>query len=144
MTTIIATCAAMYSDSALNDNDALFRVEKIFRIRNKLVGCAGDTDLCGLFEGQLRKGKTPGRPRSSISDDDGFAALVVDKDGIWFYDASFSENLVLENFMAIGSGAQAARGATLAGADAVAAIEIACELDASSVLPVQSIFLRKK
>lgn len=144
MTTIIATSDGMYSDSALTDNDAVFKVEKIFRINSKLVGCAGDTDLCGLFENQLRKSpNSPKRPHASISNDDNFVALVVDKEGIWFYDASFSKNLVLETFMAIGSGAQAARGAMSAGAPPPEAIEIACSLDAASMLPVQQLSLHK-
>lgn len=141
MTTIIATPTAIYSDSNVNAEGSVFRAKKIYRIRNKLVGCAGDNGPITAFLDALRKGRKPKMPDSLPEDGRDLSALVVDKKGIWHFDDAFTADLVLEPFMAVGSGGDAARGAMMAGATPEQAIEIACQIDNGSRGPIQVLLL---
>jgi hypothetical protein len=141
MTTIIATPTAIYSDSNVVDSNAVFKAQKIFRFRNRLVGCAGDADMCLAFQEGMRLGRKPKIPPKTDEEERNFNALVVDKKGIWHFDSTFSGDLVLEPFMAVGTGADAARGAMMHGASPEQAVEIACRIDSNSRGPVQVLTL---
>lgn len=67
-----------------------------------------------------------------------FSCLHISKDGetVTLIDAEMCIQPVINNFMAIGSGAAYALGALEAGASAVEAVEIACLHDGYSCLPV--------
>ena len=144
MTTIVATKDAIYSDSNVVDGTAVFKAVKIFRIRGKLVGCAGDNLMITAFLDQMRKGVKKLRPpKDAPPDEKDFSGLVVDASGIHHYDSSFTEDVVLEPFMAVGTGGDAARGALHAGASPELAVEIACQIDSGSRGPVQTLQLNQ-
>lgn len=140
MTTILATPTAIYSDSNVVDVTAVFKAKKIFKFRGKLVGCAGDADLCSAFQEAMRLGRKPKVP-PSVDPDRAFNALVVDKKGIWHFDDTFTGDLVQEPFMATGTGGDAARAAMMAGATPEQAVEIACQIDSGSRGPVQVLYM---
>lgn len=145
MTTILATHDAIYSDSNVDFDGAVFSSDKIFRFRGKLVGCAGDSDMIEAFQNAMKAGRKPKVPPlipGIDASDRSFNALVVDKDGqIWHYDSNFSGDVVREEFMGVGSGGSLARAAMKAGATPEDAIRIACEIDSGSRLPVQCLLL---
>lgn len=147
MTTIVATPQALYSDSNVTDGTAVFSAQKIYRLRGKLVGCAGDGPMIGFFLDAFKRGtkrvKMSPEYKASIPEDErDFSALIVDEHGMWHLDNTFTADLVQELFMAVGTGADAARGAMMAGATPEEAIEIACKIDSASRGPVQALFLK--
>lgn len=147
MTTIVCTRDAMYADSNVVDGTSVFKAQKIYLIRGKLVGCAGDNPMIHFFLDAFRRGvkrvRMSPEHRAGIAEGDrDFSALVVDDQGIWHYDDAFTADLVQEPFMAIGSGGDAARGALIAGATPEQAVEIACQIDSGSRGPVQMLKLK--
>ena len=147
MTTIIATPSAMYSDSNVVDGTSVFKAQKIYLIRGKLVGCAGDNPMVFYFLDAFRRGtkrvRMSAEQKVAIPESDrDFSALIVDDQGIWHLGSDFTADLVQEPFMAVGSGGDAARGALMAGATPEQAIEIACQIDSDSRGPVQVLQLK--
>lgn len=146
MTTIVATSAAIYSDSNVTAGNAVFRAQKIYLIRGRLVGCAGDQPMIDYFLDSFRRGVKRVRMTAAAKelipvDDRDFEALIVDAQGIWHMDSNFSTDLLQEPFMAVGTGGDAARGALMAGATPEQAVEIACQIDSGSRGPVQMLKL---
>lgn len=74
------------------------------------------------------------------TDDRDFACLHISKDGseVVLIDGEMCPQPVINNFMAIGSGAAYALGALEAGASAEEAVKIACNHDGASCLPVRT------
>ena len=138
MTTIIADTTMMCCDSMATDQCQKWAILKVLRIGEGLFATAG-----GVSEGELfyewikRKGRGK---RPVVSDD--FSAMALRTDGLWLYDSQLVP-MPLMNAHAIGSGCQAARAALMAGATLQRAVEIACEIDAGSALPVQTYLLEK-
>lgn len=132
MTTIIGNLDGLYADSQISDGDQRWSVIKIERIDGCLYGTAGDAAEGEGFYAWIRRKKRGKKP--VVTGD--FCALALTPKGLFFYDAALYP-LPLQHAHAIGSGAKAARGALLAGADVVRAVEIACEVDANSAPPVQ-------
>jgi ATP-dependent protease HslVU (ClpYQ) peptidase subunit len=146
MTTIVAVPGAMYADSNVVDGTSVFKAQKIYLIRGKLVGPAGDNPMIHFFLDAFKRGvkkirMSPEQKAAIPETDRDFTALIVDDQGIWHYDSAFTADLVQEPFMAIGSGGDAARGALLAGASPEQAVEIACQIDSGSRGPVQMLKL---
>jgi len=77
----------------------------------------------------------------SDAEEYGFSCLIVSKDGdrVFLVDNETHPVEVLDDFLAVGSGAQYAVGAMLAGADVVQAVEIAISKDGNSGGPVRSV-----
>lgn len=147
MTTVVATKDALYADSNVVDGNSVFKAQKIYRIRGKLVGCAGDQPMIDFFLDAFRRGtkrvRMPAEKRAAIPEGDrDFSALIVDEEGIWHLDQNYSMDLVQEPYMAVGSGGDAARGAMAAGATPEQAVEIACQIDSNSRGPVQRLYLK--
>lgn len=73
-------------------------------------------------------------------DDRSFTCILIDPTGtrVWIIDDELTPFEPLDDFFAVGAGAQYALGALHAGADAVRAVEIACKLDTNSFEPVDS------
>ena len=146
MTTILATRSAIYSDSNVDDGGTIFTSPKIFRVRNKLVGCAGHSGMVQAFMAALKAGRKLKLPSllDAKEDERSFNALVVDAKGIWHFDDGFTSDLVLDEFMATGTGDDAARSTIMADATPEQAIEIACKCDGGSRPPVQVLYLNTK
>lgn len=138
MTTIIADTTMICCDSMASDTCQKWAVLKVLRIGDGLYATAGgvaEGELFYAWIGRKCRGKRP-----VVSDD--FSALALRKDGLWLYDSQLVP-MPLMNAHAIGSGCLAARGALMAGASLHRAVEIACEIDAGSALPVQTYHLEE-
>ena len=131
MTTIACDLEEMATDSLATVNDIrIARKQKLYRINGDLVACAGRTgDAANFREWYANGGEKPGV-------DDEFAALVLTKEGIGWYDATCTKIAIDDAICAVGSGADLARGAMMAGASPGRAVEIACEYDVGSGPPV--------
>lgn len=136
MTTILADAnkGVMAADSRCLTGDYASRVQKLVRRGGMVIGTCGlvvDGDafvewLCSV-DPKKKKPKLDG----------GFAALVLNDDGLWMYDACGDKVRIADGIMGIGSGGKPAHAAYLAGADLVRAVEIACQLDPGSAPPVE-------
>ena len=74
------------------------------------------------------------------TEDRGFSCLWISADGakVILIDGEMGPTEVIDDFVAIGSGAAYALGAMEAGADVVRAVEIACERDPSTSAPIHT------
>lgn len=129
MTTIAADfrTLTMVSDSKTTHGDSWFPATKIYRINDELIGIAG---AC-VDEQKWMKWHCEGRTKP-IPKLDSFAALILRKTGLFVVDATGVEMLIERGFHATGSGGTAALAVMLAGHPAKKAVEIACQIDASS------------
>lgn len=145
MTTIAANRFKMAADSRVVAAPGTFTSDKIRRTKKGIVGAAGDGALCVAviewFDGKR------GKPRIAKAAE--FAALLLNDRGLFYLEYDLSLNPVLEEFYAIGSGAEYALGAmerdVLAGAhpDPEQAVKAACKRDISSAEPVSVLTFRK-
>ena len=133
MTTIVAsfTEKVMAADSNVTDGDVKWKSNKIERIGASLFGAAGDCTEIEKFFRWKRRG-TGARPKLG----DAFSALELNADGVWLWDKKLEPFPPGDEVHAIGSGAKAAMAALICGCDARRAVEVACEVDAGSGLPV--------
>jgi hypothetical protein len=135
MTTVVAdfTAGIMVSDSQVSDGDQKWSAQKIERVGRAIVGCAGDCASIERFMRWRRAGMRGGKPK--LGDD--FCALEINEDGLWLWDRKLERFPPGRSFHAIGSGAKAATVAIMLGCDAKRAVELACEVDDGSSLPLQ-------
>jgi ATP-dependent protease HslVU (ClpYQ) peptidase subunit len=144
MTTILACpiTGVMAADTRVTDGQQKWNEPKVQRIGGTLYGTCGDAVEGDLFFAWLRKGRRGKKPQL---DKEEFNALALNKGGLFWFDNKLEPHQI-DRPMAIGSGASAARSALDAlrecewgGAkpDVARAVEIACEHDAGSGLPVQ-------
>jgi hypothetical protein len=145
VTTILADArlGVMVSDSRMNDEDRIWSVKKVFRIRGALIGAAGLHVDCEHFFDWYRDGMVE-PPEFEFSES---VALVLDHDGLWMFDANRITLQKLEtHYEAIGTGAKGAVCAYEAPGftDPVRAVKIACHHDAQSGPPVRSYRLNRK
>ena len=130
MTTIAASTAWGYmaADRQIgNGNFIVGSAGKMERIGEMIVGCAGRTSDAIQFCEWLRSGK-PSSESPELNDD--FTALVLSPDGLFIYDDACVAMPAGNEVAAIGSGAAFALGAMHADCAPVAAVSIACDLDA--------------
>jgi hypothetical protein len=121
------------TDSMISDGDMKWTVGKVERINGTLYGTCGDAIDGEKFYEWVRKGRRGRKPKL---DEDEFNALALNETGLFWFDNKLHPMQMKEPF-AIGSGGKACRAALKAGADIVRAVEIVCEVDAGSSLPVQ-------
>lgn len=146
MTTIAADPATglMVADSNISDSDQKWKCDKVEVIDGAFYAAAGDAVDGDKFYDWARKGKRGRKPKLSETE---FEALVLNKKGLFRYDSSLYP-LQMKHPFAIGSGGKAARAALIALGEAISrrdndkpdivrAVEIVCEVDAGSCLPVQ-------
>lgn len=104
-----------------------------------IIATAGESSPGMVFVDWFGSGKEA--PDNFIIGEADFTCLVLQKDGLWEYDAWCRGIKILDEFYAIGSGAKAALGALHMGASAVKAVEMACRIDHYSGPPVVSMRL---
>lgn len=109
--------------------------DKIFEIGGSLFGIAGVTTKAMKVVDWLAAGCPDGAKPDT---DDEFAILQLTHDGIWFWDSALRPIKFGTPYAAIGSGADFALGAMLAGKSPKQAVEIACKLDEGSGPPIVS------
>jgi ATP-dependent protease HslVU (ClpYQ) peptidase subunit len=130
VTTIFADAkkGVMVCDSKSTFGGEWFPSQKVFRAGNELFGFAGIATeglrwLDWYSNGQ--RGKMP-----SIAN---VLVMILDAErGVRLVETSGNIFSVERHFFAVGTGATAAMGAYMAGADAKKAVEIACRIDAGS------------
>lgn len=127
MTCIAADARAgiMVSDSRCTGGSTWYPITKIFRVRDEIVGMAGDIKTCHKWLKWYQGARKA--PVGKLADE--FVALIL-KDGELFEACSNGLELRIERgFHAVGSGGHAAVGAMLAGASIEDAVAIACKVD---------------
>lgn len=129
MTTILADAkkGVMVCDSMASYGDSWFPVTKVYRVGDELVGWAGQYSegprwLDWYSSGQ--RGKMPSIGNISV--------LILGADGLRIFEPGGLSTPIERGWQAVGSGANAAMGAFMAGADAKKAVEIACKIDSGS------------
>lgn len=135
MTTIAADPqkGLMVTDSQTSDGDQKWEMAKVERIDGTLYGCAGDAIWAEKFYDWIRRGRKGRKPKL---DEDEFNALALNANGLFWFDHKLHPMQMKEPF-AIGSGGKTARALMIAGVDIMRAVEITCEVDAGSSLPVR-------
>ena len=115
----------MAADTQMNDYGMISYTDKIFRIRDMLVGVAGEISSCLKAIRYMEEGE-----ESKIIELDGDISLLILKERqIYTCDKTLELIPIHLPFYAIGSGKEAAMGALYAGASLEEALEIACKID---------------
>jgi ATP-dependent protease HslVU (ClpYQ) peptidase subunit len=148
LTTIAANAEQMVADSKVTVGQGTsYRAMKIVRVRKMIVGACGHGGDCSRFlDWAQRDFKAPApKWKCDPDDDESVLALILKSDGLYAYTQTDPEpEKMNEDFFAIGSGGKAARAAMLMGADPVKAVELSCQVDDNSGLPLQILYLDEK
>jgi ATP-dependent protease HslVU (ClpYQ) peptidase subunit len=133
MTTVAADVetGVMVADSLCSDGDTKSRVTKIHRIGGELAGLAGEVAQIEEWLRWYRRGRKGRRPEVET-----VQALVLSPGGLRHYTGTGATQCEQGRY-AIGTGGKAALAVMLAGHDCRTAVEIACQVDASSEGPLQ-------
>jgi hypothetical protein len=147
VTTIAADLESMASDSKVSVGYGVsYRASKIVRVKRMIVGaCGNGGDCTRVLEWAERdfKGTMPEWQVEDPDDEDAVWALVLKPDGLYFFSQTDPEpERMDEPSFAIGSGGKAARVALLLGKSPAEAVELACQVDEHSGLPVQVFSLK--
>jgi hypothetical protein len=134
MTTIVATARGMAGDTFVYSQASGYYTQKIVRVGDSLIGCAGPSTLCQQFINWRVKGLKG--PVWSLNDP--FEALILDKTGIYVFTTASVPDRVKTPFFAIGSGRQYALGALASGASLRASVVVACKFDPYSKEPIET------
>jgi hypothetical protein len=120
-----------------------FPCTKLYRKGKNVIGVSGETFPALLFVEWLGSGNP--RPTALIEGGADFSALVLNRKGLFEYDAyCIPEEIIMRrgaHFYAIGSGAKAALGAMYQGATAMVAARIACKIDYHCGEPIEHMSL---
>jgi hypothetical protein len=146
MTTIFVYRDTVYADSRCSEEGTHYKTKKIFRVGEAIVACSGNNVYINAFLKQYAKDpdklKAP-RGVGHDGEDPEFAALVLNKDGLFVYDIEFGYDQIDGLHHAIGSGRKAVLGALEAmklrphGVDPILCVRAACEVDQYSAPPIQ-------
>jgi len=145
MTVIAYRNGVMAADSRITftgeeSGTAYGRCEKLFRVRDAIIGLQGESSPGLVFLDWYASGAVEAHEGLVHSDAD-FYALVMTSTGVYMFDKWCRGERVLDEFWAIGSGAKAALGAMHMGADAREACAIACRIDPYCALPIETMTL---
>ena len=135
----------MVSDSKVTIGKGYsYPTTKIVKTKGMLVGAAGLSGDCSrLLEWANDEFKAKSKAKFEATlEEDKVDALIVKDDGIYYFctDYSFPEKINAD-FYGIGSGSKAARAAMIMGATPEQAVEVACQVDDFSGLPIQILTL---
>jgi hypothetical protein len=100
---------------------------KLFRKAGCVIATAGSSSPGMVFVRWYGSGVK--KKHEAMTSDADWTCLVLDKDGLWEWDASLEPEQIREPFYAIGTGCKAALGAMHMHATAVEAVQIACRID---------------
>lgn len=145
MTTILADHkrGIMVSDTAISDDNRVWRLRKIHRIGDSIVGLAGDVSEFHAFLDWFRDGMSRD-PTFRFGES---SALILRPSGLYlFEDKHTSPIRVAGGVEAIGSGAKAAICAyeAMHKKDPIKAVRIVCRHDSGSRAPVISLTIKPK
>lgn len=138
MTTVAANKHSMAADSKTDCDGTWFGTTKLFRVRDEIVGVAGDNSAIVKFLTWYRnkRNKLP-----AFADNESFTALILSPRGLFHIDDSMGMDLIKDDYFAIGSGAVAALVAMDCGLSPAEAVEAACKRDQNTGLPVDTMEL---
>ncbi len=142
MSTIAANRKEMAGDSqsTVGSTKSHTPRPKVQRINGDLVAAVGSTDIIPRFFEWYKKG----RPKDDKPDlGDTFEAVVLTPQRLFQYYNRLEPIRIIEDFYAIGQGSEIALEAMAAGASPERAVEIACELNIYTGLPVLVEHLRE-
>ena len=138
VTTIVFDGKTLATDSQVtNRNTVVGIVNKIIKIDYGYCAISGDSDLQIDFINWINGGEKP----YFDTDKDNIWAIVIRYGEIEYYSTNLRKQIVSAP-VCIGSGSIIARAALKCGKDAIGAVEIACELDIYSSLPVNSVVIK--
>ena len=131
MTTIAARFSTLEiaADSMCSGEDSFYLVEKLRKGKSSIFGACGEWDKCLKMFQALESG----------GDLDSYIDVTVlerRNDGLWVYEGTLIPARIKNDFWAIGTGANFAIAAMHLGKTPREAVEIACQYDTSSNLPV--------
>jgi ATP-dependent protease HslVU (ClpYQ) peptidase subunit len=129
MTTIFADAkkGVMVCDSKTTLGGTWFESTKVHRVGDALVGFAGYRSESLKWLDWFANGRRGQQPKIANSE-----ALILSAEGLVYIDGTGEANPIERGYFGVGSGGPIAVGAFMAGADAKKAVEIACQVDASS------------
>lgn len=118
----------MVADRRRSSGGSICSITKVEKHDGELLGISGTLSSCFELREWYKGGAAPGDFPERCKDDESYGMLmVVSKAGqLFIYGDCYVPELIEEPFYAIGSGADAARGAMHMGADALKAAKIAC------------------
>lgn len=134
MTTIATDGKTIAADSRVTGT-FIGQHDKLFQIGDSVFGISGNIPRVMRVVDWLSAG-CPEASKPDVEDD--FAILQLHQGGVWYWDSSLRPIRYGIPYAAIGSGAEFAMGAMLAGKSPKLAVEIACELDECSGHPINS------
>ena len=143
MSTIAANHTEMAADSQSTAGSTKSQTPrpKVQRINGHLLAAVGRTDTIPAFFEWYEKG-CPKDEKPELGES--FEALVLRPEGLFQYYERLEAVEVVEEFWAIGQGSEIALGAMGAGATPQRAVEIACEFNIYTGLPVVVEWLHHK
>lgn len=141
MTTVAWRGSVLATDSALTCGNMQGKFTKLLKMRGMAYGFCGDADQVVRTIALLSM-NTPYTELKKVKGDIGI--LVLTTDGCLMMDNDMQPIPVENEFWAMGSGAEYAMGAMAAGKNAKQAVEIACQFDPGSRLPLQHATVRQR
>jgi hypothetical protein len=136
MTTVIASREWVAADSLIT-SDVLVTVDKLIRHPGRLFSGAGEwVDVLRLVEAIVS-----GADAVELNERDALEVVEVNADGVFLWDAALVRVPVLDETIALGSGAAYALGAIDAGADVMEALAIAARRDPATRGPFRLLML---
>ena len=133
MTTIAARFSTLEiaADSMVSSDDSFYLVEKLRRGKTSIYGGCGEWDKLLKFYQAIESG-------GELDSDADVTILELRLDGIWIYESCIIPARIKNDFWAVGTGAGYAIAAMHLGKSPAEAVEIACQYDTSSNLPIDS------
>ena len=126
MTTIAVKDSIMAGDTQGTFEGCLMLMNKIFKVKDELIGVCGDYDAAVDFVETYKKYKRPTKPEDTEAN---FDYLLLNNKGCYLATGYGPRTKVLEKFWAIGSGKEAAITAMRMGATAKEAVKMASLID---------------
>ena len=145
MTTIAGNRRCLAGDSKVTGSKtALYHTDKIFRIRESIVGVAGEVSATTKWLAWFRKGCPEVEDiglDADDDDDDGMYALVLNAEGLFLYVAMTDPDLLHNKFYAVGSGSMVAMAMMGRGFSPAEAVKEASKYDECTGGPVKVLAL---
>lgn len=128
MSVIVWDGTTLAADTQCTHQNMKRTMSKIFRHGDKLVAGVGDVRSVSAVRSWLDAGMDPAK-FPVLGDDDSSTVWVISKDGLLQFERSPHPLVFADTKLADGSGRDYAMGAMAMGANAIKAVEVACQFD---------------
>lgn len=141
MTTIVTDGYSMAGDGRVGwgNNNIYDKAVKIRRIGNQIIGCSGSADKAIEYLKWCEKGRDREDMPTGMNDE--CTALHLTKSGVFISNGPFFNLKRVNRIIGIGSGAEFAVGAVMAGATPRQAVKIASKIDSGTGGKITWLFL---